>query len=152
MPNSGRREFLKNLGLATAGIAVVPKGVFSQSGRKRSCVIIGSGLAGLSAALKLKNAGWSVTVLEARGRTGGRVFSHSLPENRDLICELGAEWVGEDHERIKSLCSDFKIPLQRHQFDESLQQNGKVSPPGQWGFSPRANAAFERMIRGYPKL
>src|SRR6476620_4130901 len=98
MPKTGRREFLKKLGLVTAGIAVVPNGVFAQARRKHSCIIIGSGLAGLSAALKLKNAGWHVTVLEARDRVGGRVFSHSMPENRDLVFELGGEWVGEDHE------------------------------------------------------
>lgn len=145
-----RREFLKILGAASAGAVLAPN-VLAQR-RKRTCVIIGSGLAGLSAAFKLKNAGWSVTVLEVRSRIGGRVFSHSMPENKDLICELGAEWIGEDHERLKALCSDFKIPLQRHQFDDHLQQNGKVSRPGQWGFSPKANAAFEKMVKGFEKL
>lgn len=152
MTNTGRREFLKVLGLTTAGIAVGSHDVFGLSPRKRSCVVIGSGLAGLSAAFKLKNAGWNVTVLEARSRIGGRVFSHSLPENKDLICELGAEWVGEDHERLKALCSDFKIPLQRHQFDDYLQQNGKISRPGEWGFTPKADAAFKKMVAGYEKL
>ncbi len=150
MNTTDRREFLKILGAASATAVLVPS-VFAQR-RQRTCVIIGSGLAGLSAAFKLKNAGWSVTVLEARNRIGGRVFSHSMPENKDLICELGAEWIGEDHERLKALCSDFKIPLQRHQFDDHLQQNGKVSRPGQWGFSPKANAAFEKMVKGFEKL
>lgn len=115
-------------------------------------MIIGSGLAGLAAAFKLNNAGWDVTVLEARSRIGGRVFSHSMPENKDLICELGAEWIGEDHERIRALCSDFKIPLQRHQFDDYLQQNGKVSRPGEWCFSQTADAAFEKMVAGFKNL
>ncbi|MEO6049723.1 MAG: NAD(P)/FAD-dependent oxidoreductase [Pyrinomonadaceae bacterium] len=152
MTKTDRREFLKILGLTTAGIAVGSHGVFGQTRRKRSCVIIGSGLAGLSAAFKLKNAGWSVTVLEGRSRLGGRVFSHSMPENKNLTFELGAEWIGEDHERIKALCTDFKIPLQRHQFDDYLQQNGKVSRPGEWGFSPEGKAAFEKMVKGYAKL
>jgi monoamine oxidase len=120
--------------------------------RRRQAVIIGSGLGGLAAAYRLKGAGWEVTVLEARNRVGGRVFSHSLPANKDLICELGAEWVGESHERLKSLCSDFKIPLQRHQFDDYLLRNGRVSRPGTWGPSPQARAAFEKMIAGYEKL
>ena len=153
MPNrTNRREFLKILGAAAVAAAGGTSNVFSQRKGKRHCVIIGSGLAGLSAAFKLKNAGWQVTVLEARNRIGGRVFSHRMGENNSLLCELGAEWVGESHERLKALCADFKIPLQRHQFDDYLLQNGKVSRPGAWGFSPQAKTAFEKMIAAYEKL
>jgi monoamine oxidase len=153
MPNrTDRREFLKILGAATVAVAAGTRDVFSQRKGRRRCVIIGSGLAGLSAAYKLKNAGWEVTVLEARNRVGGRVFSHRMGEKNSLVCELGAEWVGESHERLKALCSDFKIPLQKHQFDDYLLQNGKVSRPGGWGFSPQARAAFEKMIAAYERL
>ncbi len=144
-----RRDFLRSAG-AVAALTAMPFGAFAQ--RKKKCVVIGAGLAGLSAAFKLKNSGWEVTVIEARSRIGGRVFSHRLPENPDLVCELGAEWVGESHERLKALCHDFGIPLQKHQFDDYLLQNGKVSRPGQWGLSPQARAAFDKMIAGYEKL
>lgn len=115
-------------------------------------MIVGSGLAGLSAALRLKNKGWNVTVLEARSRIGGRVFSHVMPNSNELICELGAEWVGESHERIIELCKEFNIPLQKHQFEDHLLRNGVHSRPGAWGLSPQAKAAFEKMIAGYEKL
>ena len=144
-----RRDFLRSAG-AVAALTATPFSALAQ--RKKKCVVIGAGLAGLSAAFKLKNSGWEVTVIEARSRLGGRVFSHRLPENPDLVCELGAEWVGESHERLKALCHDFGIPLQKHQFDDYLLQNGKVSRPGQWGFSPQARAAFDKMIAGYEKL
>lgn len=147
---TNRRDFLKIFGSASAGIAL-SSSAYSQR-RKRSAVIIGAGLSGLAAAYKLKNAGWSVTVLDARDRIGGRVFSYSFPQRSDLVCELGAEWVGESHERIKALCRDFKIPLQKHQFEDRLMQNGRISAPGQWGFSPQAKAAFEKVIKDYPKL
>ena len=130
-----RRDFLKTLGAVSFGTALAPN-VFSQK-RNKSVVIIGAGFSGLAAAYKLKNAGWNVTVLEARDRIGGRVFSHKFA-GTDLICELGAEWVGESHERIKELCSDFKIPLQKHQFEDYLLRDGRVSRPGEWGFSPQA--------------
>lgn len=148
---TNRRQFLKILGASSIGIAVASQNLFAQS-RKKSCVIIGAGFAGLSAAFKLKNAGWNVTILEARDRIGGRVFSHSLPQNPNLVCELGAEWVGESHERIRKLCSDFKIPLQKHQFDDYLLQNGKVSRPNEWGFSEKAKTAFDKIKADYPKL
>lgn len=144
-----RRDFLRSAG-AVAALTAMPFGALAQ--RKKKCIVIGAGLAGLSAAFKLKNSGWEVTVIEARSRIGGRVFSHRLPENPDLVCELGAEWVGESHERLKALCHDFGIPLQKHQFDDYLLQNGKVSRPGQWGLSPQARAAFDTMIAGYKKL
>lgn len=148
---TNRREFLKILGTVSAGAVLAPN-VFAQTRRKKTCVVIGSGLSGLAAALKLKNAGWDVTVLEARSRIGGRVFSHTMPDSGGLICELGAEWIGESHERIKELCSEFEIPIQKHQFDDYLLQNGKVSRPGAWDFSPQAKAAWEKMIAGYEKL
>jgi monoamine oxidase len=146
-----RRKFLKILGAASLGVTIAPQNLFAQK-RRKSCVIIGAGFAGLSAAYKLKNANWDVTILEARERTGGRVFSQTMPQNKNLVFELGAEWVGESHERLKSLCADFKIPLQKHQFDDYLLQNGKVSRPGAWGFSERAKAAFEKITANYGNL
>lgn len=152
MPNkTNRRDFLKIIGASSAGIALLKQNIFAQR-RKKACVIIGAGLAGLAAAYKLKNAGWDITVLEARERIGGRVYSYSLPQNKNLVCELGAEWVGESHERLKALCADFKIPLQKHQFDDYLLQDGKISRPGQWGFSAQAKAAFEKAKAQYEKL
>ena len=55
-------------------------------------IILGAGAAGLSAAVDLAQAGRKVTILEARGRTGGRIFT-----KHDSICdapvELGAEFI-----------------------------------------------------------
>ena len=64
--------------------------------RNVNVVVVGAGFAGLAAALDLHDAGLSVTVLEARERVGGRVFSVEL-ENGE-IAELGAEWImpGDD--------------------------------------------------------
>lgn len=146
-----RRDFLQAVSAGIAGAILASRNTFAQRKRK-TCVIVGGGLAGLAAAYKLKSAGWEVTVLEVRNRLGGRVFSYSLPANRNLICELGAEWIGESHERLKALCADFKIPLQKHQFDDYLLQNGKISRPGEWGFSPAAQSAFEKLLKQYKNL
>lgn len=50
-------------------------------------VVVGAGLAGLSAARRLHAAGRRVVVLEARERVGGRVLDHRLPGNEAI--ELG---------------------------------------------------------------
>jgi hypothetical protein len=79
------------------------------------------------------------------------VFSHRFA-GTELICELGREWVGESHERIKALCHDFNIPLQKHQFEDHLLRDGRVYRAGEWGFSPQAKAAFEKLIKAYDKF
>ncbi len=142
-----RRGFLKHAAVATLGLPLLRQTSFAI--QKRSCVIIGAGLAGLSAAYALKRAGWEVTVLEARDRTGGRVLSYNFAQSPNLVCELGGEWVGASHERIQSLCREFNIELQDHRFAASLMRDGVVKRPGEWSFSPQSEAAFEKFKQQY---
>src|SRR4026209_790138 len=137
-----RRDFLKTAAFAAAGLPLFFSPFVQR--RKYSCIVIGAGLSGLAAAKVLKDAHWDVTVLEARERPGGRVLSFSFKENPELICELGGEWVGDSHERMKALCRDFKITLKDHRFAASLLRDGEVKRPGQWDFSSPARAAFEK--------
>jgi monoamine oxidase len=142
-----RREFLKAAGVAAAGAPLVFNPYLNL--RAYSCIVIGAGLSGLAAANALKKAGWRVTVVDARERIGGRVLSFRFKENPDLVSELGAEWVGESHERMKALCRDFGIVLKDHRFDASLMRDGVVKRPGQWDFSPQAKAGFEKFRSAY---
>jgi monoamine oxidase len=58
---------------------------------KKHIGIIGAGLAGLTAALELHELDFKITVLEARQRVGGRVWSTRLANGE--IAELGGEWI-----------------------------------------------------------
>jgi len=152
-----RRAFLKSFSAAALAVPLMLKGapVEAQPQRRRtaggrhSCIVVGAGLAGLAAAYALKRAGWDVTVLEARERRGGRIHSFRFEENKELVCELGGEWIGASHDRMRALCREFDITLKNHRFEASLMRDGRVSRPGSWNFSPQANAAFEKLKQTY---
>jgi monoamine oxidase len=63
-----------------------------QISEESDVVIIGAGVAGLAAALSLARAGRKVTVLEARNRIGGRIYTRHI-ERSPIPIELGAEFV-----------------------------------------------------------
>jgi monoamine oxidase len=66
--------------------------------RQADVIVVGAGLAGLSAAADLVGAGHSVVVLEARDRVGGRTLNH--PVGGGEVAEVGGEWVGPGQDRI----------------------------------------------------
>lgn len=63
----------------------------AAGGPARRVVVIGAGLAGLAAARSLQQLGWAVTVLEARERIGGRIWTSS--HWADMPLDLGATWI-----------------------------------------------------------
>jgi monoamine oxidase len=67
----------------------------SSTDRSADVLIIGAGLAGMTAARNLARAGLRVTLLEARGRSGGRVWTHRAAGFPHPI-ELGAEWISKE--------------------------------------------------------
>ena len=81
-----------------------------MASKDRSVIVIGAGLAGLSAAYELQRAGWQVTVLEARERVGGRVYSLRGFSN-GLVAEGGGEFIEENHTRLIALAKQFGLQL-----------------------------------------
>ena len=61
-----------------------------MTGSDRSDVlVIGAGLAGLTAARDLRDRGYGVTVLEARDRIGGRTYTRPFAGHEELVVEVG---------------------------------------------------------------
>jgi monoamine oxidase len=78
----------------------------------RTVTVIGAGLAGLSAAYDLHRAGWIVTVLEARDRVGGRVYS-VRSFSSGLVAEGGGEFIEDRHTRMLAFAKQFNLQLGR---------------------------------------
>jgi monoamine oxidase len=72
-------------------------------------VVVGAGLAGLTAARELSAAGLEVQVLEARDRVGGRTLSQSVGEHPEDIVELGGQWVGPTQHAVLALARELGI-------------------------------------------
>ena len=76
-------------------------------------IVAGAGLAGLVTAFELARARMAVTILEARDRVGGRMWTRRTPFVDGAFGELGAEFIDEDHQRMRDLTSRFGIDLVR---------------------------------------
>jgi len=99
----------------------------------RDVLIIGAGAAGLAAAKELSDAGHKVTVLEARGRIGGRIYT--IHEPNTIPIELGAEFIhGRAPEVLDVLHKSgflFYDATERHWFfhDKTLKDSEEFWEP-----------------------
>ena len=114
-----RREFVKATALTTASVAASPLNSFglgADAFRRRESpkkiIIIGAGLAGLSAGYELTQVGHDVTILEARSRPGGRVYTLRDPFAEEVYAEAGATRIPNPHHFTLKYAKLFGLPLE----------------------------------------
>jgi monoamine oxidase len=93
---AGRREFLKATAAIGSSLLLSNRMGYAAPAKQKYIVVVGAGFAGLACAHELKAAGYRVTLIEARGRLGGRVLSF-----KDVVkgknTEGGGELIGSNH-------------------------------------------------------
>ena len=106
-----RRRLLQGAGagVVLAGCASLPKPM--QPAGQADVVIVGAGIAGLTAAWRLRQQGVRVQVFEAQQRVGGRMLSLRGHFADAQVVELGGELIDTGHTRIRALASELGLAL-----------------------------------------
>jgi monoamine oxidase len=122
---AGRRRFLQALGAGGAALtlaACAPRAPRPAAAGEEPVVVVGAGIAGLTCAHRLRQAGIAVQVVEASSRVGGRMFSLRGHFPDQQVIELGGELIDSDHVRIRALAQELGIALDDlHGDDPALQ-------------------------------
>ncbi|WP_375493251.1 flavin monoamine oxidase family protein [uncultured Jatrophihabitans sp.] len=111
MGTVSRRTFVTASASVAAAVGLPTATASAQATTSTSAsadvVIVGAGLAGLTAARRLVAAGHSVVVLEARDRVGGRTLNHPIGSGK--VAEAGGEFVGPTQDRIVALAKEVGV-------------------------------------------
>lgn len=123
--------------------------------------VVGAGFAGLTAALRLKRAGRSVALLEARDRVGGRTFTVTRDDGSWI--DRGGAWIGPGQDRVYALMGEFGVReyKQHNDGDAMMIVGGKKRRYGgtiPWTMSPWAVTnlglglmSIEKMCKAIPR-
>ncbi len=140
-----RRDFLKQTVIAAAALSAssLDPLAFGQRslerrGTPKKVIIVGAGLAGLSAGYELTQVGHDVTILEARARPGGRVHTLRDAFSEGLYAEAGATRIPDHHHFTLKYAELFGLALDPFQPPDSPTiyyargQRIRVKPGRMW--------------------
>ena len=112
--NYKRREFIRQSLILGAGLTILScekEEVGETPTPSKEVIIIGAGLSGLVAGYELSTLGHNVTILEARDRVGGRVFTIRDPFLDGQYVEAGAARIRPSHNLTLSYAERFGLTL-----------------------------------------
>lgn len=95
-------------------------------------LIIGAGVAGLSAALELKKRGLTYLLIEATDKPGGRARTHR--NGAGTAIDLGAHWLHGENTPLRAVLDHYGLPYHEEtEGDMFVHEHGKLNPaPEDW--------------------
>tara|TARA_B100000530_G_scaffold133851_1_gene83374 strand:- start:1025 stop:2668 length:1644 start_codon:yes stop_codon:yes gene_type:complete len=132
----------------------------ANSGAGKSVVILGAGIAGMTSAFELQKLGYSVSILEATNRAGGRIrtirsgdvvneLTSSQTCNFDVNGELyfnpGPARIAHHHEFLIGYCREFNVSLENFTNDNRA---ALLHSPSAFGGTPQVAKTVFSDIRG----
>lgn len=146
--------------LPTPAAWAAPPQLAPGSGTGKRVVVLGAGIAGMTAAYRLGQAGYQCTILEARRRAGGRVWTlrggdevvetDSTQQvawnvDRDLYFNAGAARLSSHHQGILGYCREFGVPLEPFINDNRA---ALLQSDSWFGGKPQAMRRLQADLRG----
>lgn len=139
------------------GTRLLAFGQVSPAGGDRSAasgervLVVGAGIAGLAAAHDLHENGYQVTVLEARERIGGRIWTDRSRHGSPF--ELGATWIhgATDDNPIVQLAARLGVPTRQTRYENEQIYAPEGRPLGR-PEQEQAYEAFGRLVRTLAEL
>src|SRR5215831_18891908 len=108
----GRRDVLKLAGAAGLAAGAATLGARPAAGAVTPRIaVVGAGLAGLTCAYRLKQAGYTASVYEASSRVGGRCWTIRDTFADGQIAEHGGELIDQGHTEIRQLAQELGLSL-----------------------------------------
>ncbi|RQS02766.1 FAD-dependent oxidoreductase [Burkholderia sp. Bp9002] len=161
--NLQRRQLLKYAGASAAAVGSVAIGARQANagaaaagipGDVLDVVIVGAGLAGLTAARDLQLAGCeSFLVLEARDRVGGRTLNYNV--GGGYVTEVGGQWIGPGQTAVADLARELEVDTFPTYYEGKtviLGGNGRVEVDlkGTFGTEEAVSGKLGAMSRDVP--
>jgi monoamine oxidase len=156
-----RATYLSMQALGLIGVAAEAEPLALEQGNAHGTkvVVLGAGVAGLSAAYELRKAGYEVTVLEARDRVGGRTWTIrngtklEMTDGSRQICEFdpglywncGAGRIPSHHQAVLGYCKELGVALE---VEVNMSRGARLVNPAANGGKPIEMRQAVNDVRG----